>query len=85
MLKSPLDNGNIKSESPRVSNVEITCGCLDTYWEESEKNSDVLLNMNQNQSLMETGMDQDAIPISPQIPQELQEVYNTLLINVCQN
>lgn len=76
MLKSPQVNGNTKSVLPREFNVEITCGCLDTFWEESEKNSDVPLNMNQNLLLMEIGTDQDVTLTSLPLKPDQKEDYN---------
>jgi len=82
MEKSLLDNGNIKSESPKESNAVTTCGCQDTSYKESEKNSVAQLNSNQNQ-FWEIGMDLVATLTFPLLRPEGKEGYNISSTTTC--
>ena len=66
MLKSCQVSGSIKSAHALELRLEITCGCRDTSFKELLRNSDS--QSVSIQSSLQTGMDQDAMPISQQRP-----------------
>lgn len=84
MPKSPHLNGNIKSESPRGSNVVTTCGWQDILSKESERVTMLTVTSSQSQ-LKETGMDQDVIATSHSTKPEKMEVLTTSSNTACLN
>jgi hypothetical protein len=84
MPKSPHLNGNIKSESPRGSNVVTTCGWQDTSSKEWEKFTESTVTLNQSQ-FKEIGMDQDVIATSHSTKPEKMEVLTTSSNTACLN